>query len=89
LIFPPIGVERRSRRAITAVDRHLAGDDQRAGAVAIVDDLQQIALLFGEQRFRPPVTQDHQIDPSELLQRLGVAIATTARASAANSRGIR
>ena len=33
---------------VPVVDRHLAGDDQRAGAVAILDDLQQIALLFGE-----------------------------------------
>jgi hypothetical protein len=55
---------------VPVVDRHLAGDDQRAGAVAILDDLQQIALLFGKQRFRTPVIDDQQIDPSELTQQL-------------------
>ena len=33
---------------VPAIDRKLTGDDQRAGAVAILDDLQQIALLFGK-----------------------------------------
>ena len=38
-----------------SVDGKLAGDDQRAGIVAIFDDLQQIALLLlRQQRFRIP-----------------------------------
>ena len=39
---------------VPVVDRHLAGDDQRAGAIAILDDFQQIALLFGEQWLEAP-----------------------------------
>ena len=67
-----IGQRRITDDLVPAVDRHLAGDDQRAGVVAVLDDLQQIALLFGEQRFRPPIVQDQQIDPGELVQQLGV-----------------
>ena len=47
---------------VPAFDRHLAGDDQRATIVAVVDDLQQVAALLGGQRFGPPVVQDQQID---------------------------
>ena len=49
-----VGQRRIADDLVPAVDRQLAGDDQRAGVVAILDDLQQIALLFGEQRFRAP-----------------------------------
>ena len=52
-----VGQRRVADDLVPAVDRHLAGDDQRAGAVAILDDLQQIALLFGEQRFRAPIVE--------------------------------
>ena len=39
---------------------HLAGDQQRALLVAIIDDLQQIASLLGSERLRPPVVKDQQ-----------------------------
>jgi hypothetical protein len=32
---------------VPAIDRQLAGDDQEANIVAVLDDLQQIALLRG------------------------------------------
>jgi hypothetical protein len=51
---------------IPTPDWHLAGDDQRAGVVAILDDLQQVAALFGRQGLWSPVIQDQQIDPGEL-----------------------
>ena len=38
-----VGQRRVADDLVPVVDRHLAGDDQRAGAVAILDDLQQIA----------------------------------------------
>ena len=52
---------------VPAIDRHLAGDDERPGAVTILDDLQQVTPLFGEERFRPPVVQDQQVDAGELI----------------------
>ena len=39
---------------VPAGDRHLAGDDQRAGVVAVFDDLQQVALLLGESAAPAP-----------------------------------
>ena len=43
-----IGQSRISHELVPSVDGKLAGDDQRAGIVAILDDLQQIALLLGQ-----------------------------------------
>jgi hypothetical protein len=40
---------------VPAIDRKLTGDDQRAGVVAILDDLRQVARLLGQQRFGSPV----------------------------------
>ena len=45
---------------VPAADRNLAGDQQRAPLVAIVDDLEQIAALLGVERLRPPVVDDQQ-----------------------------
>ncbi len=49
-----VGQRRVADNVVPAVDRHLAGDDQRPGVVAVLDDLQQIALLFRQQRFGSP-----------------------------------
>ena len=57
---------------IPTPDWHLAGDDQRAGVVAILDDLQQVAALFGRQGLWSPVIQDQQIDPGELPHQSGI-----------------
>jgi hypothetical protein len=43
---------------ILLIDRHLAGDDQRARVVMILDNLQQVTTLFGRRRLRSPVIQD-------------------------------
>ena len=44
-----VGQSGISHEFVPAVDRKLAGDDQGTSVVAILDDLQQIALLFGQQ----------------------------------------
>ena len=44
------------------VDRELAGDQRRAAAVAILDDLHQIAPLVGGEPIGSPVVEDQQID---------------------------
>ena len=44
-----------SHELVPAVDRELAGDDQRACVVAILDYFQQITLLFGQQWFGTPM----------------------------------
>jgi hypothetical protein len=45
-----------------AANRNLAGDQQRAAIVAVVDDLEQIAALLGIERLRPPVVDDQEPD---------------------------
>ena len=47
---------------IPAIDWKLAGDDERAGVVAILRDLEQVALLVGQQRFRSPIVKDEEVD---------------------------
>jgi hypothetical protein len=41
-----------------AVDRDLAGDHERAGVVAVLDDFEQISRLIGVERFGPPIVED-------------------------------
>lgn len=45
---------------VPAADGNLAGDQQGALAVAIIDDLEQVAALFGGQGLRPPIIDDQQ-----------------------------
>src|SRR5271165_6604707 len=43
---------------VPAVDGNLAGDDERALVVTILDDLQQIARLVGRERLRTVIAAD-------------------------------
>ena len=51
-----------------AIYGNLAGDQQRAAIVAVVDDLEQIATLLGIERLRPPIIDDQQPDAFERRQ---------------------
>ena len=66
-----VGQRRVADDLVPVVDRHLAGDDQRAGAVAILDDLQQIALLFGKQRFRTPIVDGCSEGAGDIVRMVG------------------
>jgi hypothetical protein len=52
---------------------NLAGDDDRALVIAILDDFEQIARLIGRERFGSPVIQDEQFDARQGAQEPGVA----------------
>ena len=43
------------------LDRNLACDEKRALVASIVDNLKEIAPLFGIEDFRPPVVDDKQL----------------------------
>src|SRR3546814_14708703 len=58
---------------VPAVDRNLAGDDDRSCLVAILDDLQEIAALLGVERLRSPVVEDEQVEAGERAQHASVA----------------
>ena len=43
---------------VPAADRNLAGDQQRALVIPVVDDLQQVTALLGRQRLGSPIVDD-------------------------------
>ena len=60
-------------QVMPAVDGNLAGDDQRALVVAVLDDFKEIARLVGGERLRAPVIEDEQLDAGQGAQEPGVA----------------
>ena len=60
-------------QVMPAVHGNLAGDDERALVVAILDDFEQVARLIGGERLRPPIVEDEQLDARERAQEPGVA----------------
>jgi hypothetical protein len=58
---------------VPTIDWNLAGDDEGAGVVAVLDDLQQIARLIADERLRPPIVEDQQSRACDLAQQPAVA----------------
>ena len=59
-------------QVVPAIDGNLAGDDDRAFVVAVLDDFVEIARLVGVERLRPPIVEDEQLDAGERAQEPGV-----------------
>ena len=68
-----VGDRRIADDLIPAIDRHLAGEEDRPGIVAIFDDLEEIATLVGAERLGSPIVEDEEVDAGDLAQELGVA----------------
>jgi hypothetical protein len=47
------------------VDRDLAGEDGRAAAVAVLEDLVEIVTGAGVEWFKAPIIEDQQLDAGE------------------------
>ena len=54
-------------------DGQLAGDQGRAIAMAIVQDLQQVPALFGVERDQSPVVEHQQVGLGQAGEEFGVA----------------
>jgi len=67
-----IGECRDADHIVPAVDRDLAGDQERAGVVAVLDDFEQISRLIGVERFGPPIVEDEQFCARDRAQKPGV-----------------
>ena len=67
-----VGQGGNADQIVPAVHGNLAGDDDGALVVAVLDDFEQIARLVGVERLRPPVVEDEQLDASERAQKPGV-----------------
>ena len=68
-----VGERRHADHVVPAIDRNLAGDDEGAGVVAVLDDFEQIARLIGGQRLRSPIVEDEQFGARDRAQQPGVA----------------
>jgi hypothetical protein len=53
-------------------DGQLAGDNDRASFISVLDNLKQITALVGVERLWPPVIKNEQIETSDSAQHLGV-----------------
>jgi hypothetical protein len=67
-----VGECRDSNHIVPAVDRNLAGDDERAFVVTVLDDFEEITGLFRREGFRPPIVEYQQFDASDGAQEPGV-----------------
>ena len=80
---------RGANHIVLAIDGNLAGDDEGALVVAVLDDFEEIAGLIGRQGFRPPIVEDEQFDPSDSAQEPAIPRVAMAIARSAKSRGMR
>jgi hypothetical protein len=55
-----VGERRDDNHIVPAIDGNLAGDDEGALVVAVLDDFEEIAGLIGRQGFRPPIVEDER-----------------------------
>jgi hypothetical protein len=67
-----IGERRIADDVMPAIDRHLAGEKNRTGVVAVLDDFEQVAGLVRRERLRTPIVEDEKFDPAEGAQQFGV-----------------
>jgi hypothetical protein len=55
------------------VDRDLAGEDGRAAAVTILEDLVEIVTGAGVEGFKAPIIEDQQLNPGQAAQDPSIA----------------
>jgi hypothetical protein len=65
-----------------------AGDDQRTGPVAVLDNFQQVAALLGVEWLWGPIIEDQQIDAGKLPHQSGIAAVTTGQRQASKPRRV-
>ena len=56
-----VGEGRIADDLMPGIDRQLAGDQRRAGAITVLDDLHEVAPLVGREPVWAPVIEDQQI----------------------------
>ena len=84
-----IGIVRVADKGVPFVDRDLAGEDGRAAAVALFEDLVEVATASAVEGFEAPIVEDEELDAGKATQDAGIAASPRARASSANSLGTR
>ena len=56
-----VGEGRIADDLVPGIDRQLAGDQRRTGAITVLDDLHEVAPLVGREPVWAPVIKDQQI----------------------------
>ena len=56
-----VGERGNGDQVMPAVHGNLAGDDERALVVAVLDDFEEVAGLLGGERFGAPIVEDEQL----------------------------
>ena len=68
-----VGVGRIADDLVPFVDRHLAGQDRRTGAVAFFENLVEIAAGAGIERIEAPIVENEELGAGEGSQDAGMA----------------
>ena len=71
-----VGESRLADDLVPLVERELAGDERGASAIAVLDDLHQVAPLVGGEPIRPPIVEDQQIGLDQGAEQAGEATIT-------------
>ncbi len=70
------GHRRVGNHVVPFVDRRLAGDDGTGAAMAVVDDLEDVATLLGRHGRQAPVVEDQELHACQALQQPCMASVT-------------
>src|ERR1700736_1599272 len=79
-----VGKRRIADDLVPALDWKLAGNDNRADVVSILDNLQEVAALLGIELLRSPVVENEKIDTGKRAQELGVAAVAASEREGSN-----
>ena len=71
-----VGICRIADKGVPFVDGDLAGEDGRPAAVALFEDLVEVATGTGVERFEAPIVEDEKLDAGETAQDAGIAAVT-------------
>jgi hypothetical protein len=74
---------------VPAVDRQLTGDDRRAVAIPVIEDLEQVLALRAFERDEAPIIEDQHVDACEAASTVGYVPSPCASVSSGNRRGMR
>src|SRR5215831_13443628 len=55
------------------VDGDLTGEDRRAAAITLLEDLVEVTTCAGVERFEAPVVKDQELDAGKAAQDAGIA----------------
>ena len=68
-----VGESRIADDVVPGIDRQLGGDERRAAAIPVVDDLHQVAPLMGRETIGAPVVEDQEIGLDQGAEQHGEA----------------